>query len=160
MTITLTQWAIRHGVSHQALTELRQMMGVDTGPVSCSAKAGSEAAVQQAIRLEASRLGMRLWRNNVGACKDSTGRMIRYGLANDSAAMNKAIKSSDLVGIRPVVITQSHVGTTIGQFTAREVKRPGWTYAGTEREMAQLAWIKLIVSLGGDAGFATGEGTL
>ena len=62
MTATLTQWAIRHGVSHQALAELRQMMGVDTDPASCNAKPGSEAAVQQAIRLEASRLGMRLFR--------------------------------------------------------------------------------------------------
>ena len=156
----LTQWAARHGVSQAALTELRVMIGVDTDPAKCTAKVGSEAAVQTAIRLEASRLGVRLWRNNVGACKDESGRTIRYGLCNDSAQLNKRIKSSDLIGIRPVVITQDMVGHTIGQFVAREVKRPGWKYAGTEREKAQLAFIELLLSLGADAAFASGEGSL
>lgn len=156
----LTQWAARHGVSQAALAELRVMMGVDTDPAKCTAKAGSEAAVQTAIRLEASRLGVRLWRNNVGACKDESGRIIRYGLCNDSAQLNKRIKSSDLIGVRPVVITSDMVGHTIGQFVAREVKRPGWKYAGTEREKAQLAFIELLLSLGADAAFASGEGSL
>lgn len=156
----LTQWAIRHGVSHLALAELRQMMGVDTDPDKCTAKPGSEAAVQTAIRLEASKLGLRLFRNNVGACKDETGRIIRYGLCNDSAQLNKRIKSSDLIGIRPVVITPAHVGQTLGQFVAREVKRSDWKYTGTEREAAQRAFIEMILSLGGDAAFANGEGSL
>lgn len=156
----LTQWAARHGVSQAALAELRVMMGVDTDPAKCTAKAGSEAAVQTAIRLEASRLGVRLWRNNVGACKDESGRIIRYGLCNDSAQLNKRIKSSDLIGVRPVVITPDMVGQRIGQFVAREVKRPGWKYAGTEREKAQLAFIELLLSLGADAAFASGEGSL
>lgn len=156
----LTQWAARHGVSQAALAELRAMMGVDTDPVKCTAKAGSEAAVQTAIRLEASRLGVRLWRNNVGACKDESGRIIRYGLCNDSAQLNKRIKSSDLIGIRPVVITPDMVGHIIGQFVAREVKRPDWKYTGTDREKAQLAFIELLLSLGADAAFASGEGSL
>lgn len=156
----LTQWAARHGVSQAALAELRVMMGVDTDPAKCAAKAGSEAAVQTAIRLEASRLGVRLWRNNVGACKDESGRIIRYGLCNDSAQLNKRIKSSDLIGVRPVVITPDMVGHTIGQFVAREVKRPGWKYTGTDREKAQLAFIELLLSLGADAAFASGEGSL
>lgn len=156
----LTQWATRHGVSQAALAELRVMMGVDTDPAKCTAAAGSEAAVQTVIRLEASRLGVRLWRNNVGACKDESGRIIRYGLCNDSAQLNKRIKSSDLIGVRPVVITSEMVGHTIGQFVAREVKRPGWKYTGTEREVAQKAFIELVLSLGGDAAFASGEGSL
>ena len=156
----LTQWAARHGVSQVALAELRVMMGVDTDPAKCTAKAGSEAAVQTAVRLEASRLGVRLWRNNVGACKDESGRIIRYGLCNDSAQLNKRIKSSDLIGVRPVVITQDMVGHTIGQFVAREVKRPGWKYTGTDREKAQLAFIELLQSLGADAAFANREGSL
>lgn len=156
----LTQWAARHGVSQTALAELRAMMGVDTDPAKCTAKAGSEAAVQTAIRLEASRLGVRLWRNNVGACKDESGRIIRYGLCNDSAQLNKRIKSSDLIGVRPVVITSDMVGHTIGQFVAREVKRPSWKYTGTDREKAQLAFIELLQSLGADAAFASGEGSL
>lgn len=156
----LTQWADRHGVSHVALAELRAMMGVDTDPAKCTAKVSSEAAVQTAIRLEASRLGVRLWRNNSGCCKDETGRLIRYGLCNDSAQLNKRIKSSDLIGVRPVVITSDMVGQRIGQFVAREVKRPGWKYTGTDREKAQLAFIELLQSLGADAAFASGEGSL
>lgn len=154
--MTLTQWAARHGVSAEALAELT---GIVTDPQSAPT-GQSEAAVQQLVRLEASRLGMRLFRNNVGACKDDTGRVIRYGLCNDSAQMNKAVKSSDLIGIRPVIITLDMVGHTIGQFVAREVKRPGWSYRGTDREVAQQAFGQLVLKLGGDFKFCTGEGSL
>jgi len=119
-----------------------------------------ESKIQSIIRLEASHKGCRLWRNNVGALYTKEGNFVRYGLANDSAAINKIIKSSDLIGIRPIKITQDMVGKTIGQFLSREIKKSNWKYAGTEREKAQLAWINLINSLGGDACFATGEGTI
>lgn len=154
--LTLTQWAVRHGISTEALAELT---GIVIDPQS-TPTGQSEAAVQQLVRLEASRLGMRLFRNNVGACKDETGRVIRYGLCNDSAQMNKAVKSSDLIGIRPVIITPDMMGHTIGQFVAREVKRPGWSYRGTDREVAQQAFGQLVLKLGGDFKFCTGEGSL
>ena len=48
----------------------------------------TETDIQNLIKLEASRLGIRLWRNNVGALFDSNGRCLRYGLANDSASLN------------------------------------------------------------------------
>ena len=92
-----------------------------------------ESELQQQIRAEASRAGCVLWRNNVGALDG-----VRYGLANDSRAMNQLHKSADLVGIEPVLITQAMVGSVVGRFLAREVKRPGWTWTGTEREQAQL----------------------
>ena len=120
----------------------------------------SEAGILSDIRLEASEKGARLWRNNVGATYASNGQFLRYGLANDSSNLNKSVKSADLIGIRPVLITQEHVGTIIGQFISREIKKPGWRYSHTEREQAQVSWAELIISLGGDACFATSRGTL
>ena len=155
----LNQWAIKHGISFEALRELRQLMtGVNTDPAPVPGE--SEAAVQNRIRLEASRKGMRIWRNNVGAMMDDNGNFIRYGLCNDSKQMNTLIKSSDLIGIRPVTITQDHVGQIIGQFVAREVKAADWSYTGTPREEAQLKFLELCIALGADAAFANQEGTL
>ena len=119
-----------------------------------------ESTIQAEIRVEAASLGMCLWRNNVGAAQDASGNFFRFGLANDSVKMGKTIKSSDLIGIRPVVITQDMVGKTIGQFVAREVKREGWVFKGTPRELAQLKFLELVCGLGGDAQFASGPGTL
>lgn len=157
----LSQWAARWGVSNEAVADLRRALGsVPTDPVDPATTGESEAATQTRIRLEASRQGLRLWRNNVGATYTEDGNFIRYGLANDSKQMNERVKSSDLIGLRPVVVTPQHVGQTLGVFVAREVKPPGWRYRGTKREAAQLAFLKLILALGGDAAFATGEGTL
>ena len=120
----------------------------------------NEAAVSVQVRLEASRLGLRLWRNNVGAGYMQDGSFLRWGLANDSAAVNARLKSADLIGIRPVLITPQMVGAVLGQFVSREVKASNWRWRGTDREQAQMAWAELVNSLGGDAAFATGEGTL
>lgn len=115
----------------------------------------SESAIQQRVRLEAARRGMQLWRNNVGACVDQNGRHIRYGLANESAAMNDIIKSSDLIGIMPVFITPEMVGTVLGVFTAIECKHEGWKLTpGDKRGQAQAAFHDLVRSVGGKAWFA------
>jgi hypothetical protein len=119
----------------------------------------SEALVQSKVRLEAPRFGVTLWRNNVGVLLDKDGRPVRYGLANDSEKLNRVLKSSDLMGWRPVTITPAMVGMIIAQVVARECKPEGWRYTGTDRETAQKAWLDLINSAGGDAAFATGEGT-
>lgn len=155
----LGAWAIRWGVPLQAIKELEQFLGLD-GPGEPPAKGTSEAAAQAAVRIEAANKGLRMWRNNVGALVDERGVPVRYGLANDSKKMNELLKSHDLVGIRPIPITQAHVGLILGQFVSREIKEPGWRYTGTEREQAQQRWAILINSLGGDASFATGPGTL
>ena len=120
----------------------------------------TETEVLNDIRLSASGQGILLFRNNVGAAQDANGRHIRYGLANDSKAVSAAFKSSDLIGVRPVLITPEHVGMTIGQFVAIEVKRGGWAYKGNDREKAQLAFLHAIEAVGGYAKFATGVDTL
>jgi hypothetical protein len=151
--MNLYEWANRWNIPPAAITELRTMMGqVNTDPPPANGL--SEAAIQANIRLDATRKGMRLWRNNVGAVETEDGRFIRYGLCNDSKKMNQTIKSSDLIGIKPVTIEPHHVGTVIGQFVAREVKAGNWRYSGSAREEAQARFIELVVSLGGDAKFA------
>jgi hypothetical protein len=154
--MTYDEWAARHP---QAAAELRAIAIAMPSTVAMPPDA-DEAYAQSMIRLEASKLGKRLWRNNVGAGYLTDNTFVRFGLANDSPAVNKMMKSGDLIGINPILITPAHVGTTIGQFLSREVKRPGWKYTGTEREKAQLHWADLIMSLGGNAAMVTGPGSL
>lgn len=115
----------------------------------------SEAAIQQAIRLDIARSGIDLWRQNVGACQDQSGRLIRYGLLNESHALNQRFKSSDLVGIRPILITADMVGQVVGVFAAIECKASNWTYRpNDEHTQAQQRFIDLVRAAGGFAGFA------
>lgn len=116
----------------------------------------TEAKVQADIRIAAGHHSCRLWRNNSGACYDQSGRLIRYGLGNDSAQMNKRIKSPDLVGWTTVTVTPEMVGQQVAIFTGVECKAPGWNSGKkfTEREQAQLEFIGLVCNDGGYAGFA------
>lgn len=161
--ITLHQWATRWGIGLEAFRDLQMVLGAYTPPLPREAEGygKSEAWAQSVVRLEASRKGVKLFRNNVGALmpKDSK-RLVRFGLANESEQINDVIKSGDLIGWRPIVIQPQHVGYKIAQFTSREIKEPGWQYTGADREPAQLAWASLVVADGGDACFATGEGTI
>ena len=115
----------------------------------------SEAVVQQKTRLEFAKIGV-MWRNNVGACEDATGRLIRYGLGNDSAQLNREIKSSDLIGITPVTAYVASLArwTTLGVFTALEVKASDWRFTpGDERAIAQAKFHDIVKAAGGYAGF-------
>lgn len=147
---TLVEWARDWGVPDVAVLDLRYRMGVGVAPVA-SAKhpPWSEARAAQELRLEAAEQHILLFRNNVGALQDEDGRWVRYGLANDSTKLNEQFKSADYIGLR-----------ANGQFVSREVKAGDWKWTGTERELAQLRWADLILASGGDAGFATGRGTL
>lgn len=116
----------------------------------------SESLVQDEVRLRAAEMGISLWRNNVGVLKDERGRPIRYGLANESKKMNQSIKSADLIGIKPVLITPNMVGCMIGQFISLECKPGDWKYRGTDHEIAQAQWVKIINDAGGYAKFITG----
>lgn len=154
----LEQWAKKYGVSNAALEELRAAFGCV--PVVVNQANDSEARIQAEVRLEAAKKGVKLWRNNVGVLTDARGVPVRYGLANDSSRLNQACKSGDLIGWRPVLVTPTHVGATIAQFVSRECKRAGWKYKGDDHERAQLKWAEAVVADGGDACFASGEGTL
>nr|DAF30616.1 MAG TPA: Nuclease [Caudoviricetes sp.] len=157
MTPTLLEWQRKHGITAEALADLVTMVGLD---VPHSTKDTPEALVQDEARLLASKMGWRLFRNNKGVLPDKRGIPVRFGLCNETPALGKRLRSSDLIGIRPVVITPDMVGSTIGQFVAREVKKAGWKYKGTEHEVAQLAFGTLIIGLGGDFKFWNGEGEL
>jgi len=157
--MSVKDWQAKWNISDLALAELHKALVMEAHPFTMAPKT-PEHIVQANIRVEAAEKGLVLWRNNVGLAFDDRGNPIRFGLANDSSKMNKNIKSSDLIGIRPIVITLPMVGTTIGQFVAREVKRDGWEYKGTAREQAQAKFLELILLYGGDAGFANSTGTL
>lgn len=116
----------------------------------------NEAAVQTHTRLELARAGALAYRNNVGACEDKTGRIIRYGLCNESAQMNRVLKSSDLIGMMPVRIRPDHVGKVMGVFIAIECKTEGWHITpGDQRAQAQLRFLELVAAHGGLASFVS-----
>ncbi len=75
-----------------------------------------EAKIQHDVRL-ALGVTIPLWRNEVGVVRfeDKKGipRTVSFGLCKGS---------SDLIGIRPLLIMPEHVGRTIGQFVAFELK--------------------------------------
>lgn len=138
----LMQWMRDWNVPSAALPDLLRRLGAHDVPVS--AGGGSEQRQQGLIRLEAAKRGMLLWRNNVGALLDQRGVPVRYGLANDTKAMNQNIKSADLIGIAPG-----------GQFISLECKHEGWSWTGDAHEQAQLRWALIVQAGGGDARFIT-----
>lgn len=159
MNDVIAQWAQRWGVDPAAADDLFLLIG-RSSVVSGTCDGESESHAQAACRLDAAEKGTILYRNNSGALQDAGGRYVRYGLCNDSKRLNKSIKSSDLIGIAPVRILPEHVGCWMGQFTAREMKAPGWVFSGTPEEVAQQKFITIINRLGGNACFATGAGTI
>lgn len=116
----------------------------------------SETVNQQQARLAIARIGGLPFRNNSGACTDETGRLIRYGLGNDSAQLNKQIKSSDLICVVPTRIEPYMVGYHLGVFTALEVKPSGWKLRPSdERGHAQAKFHQIVRDACGFAGFVT-----
>ncbi len=97
----------------------------------------SEHEIQQRIRLACGRGPVRLWRNNTGALVDQQGRFVRFGLCKGS---------SDLIGLRSVVVTPEMVGERIAQFVALEIKAPQGVVSPE-----QQAFLRLVQELGGVA---------
>ena len=90
-----------------------------------------ESDLQRLIQLEATKLGARLFRNQVGSYLLADGRRLSSGLA---------VGSSDLIGW----ITRSD---GVAQFVAVEIKSTSGR-AGDH----QLAWIECVRKAGGIAG--------
>jgi hypothetical protein len=152
-SLEIHNWATRNSIPALALEELMWMFGAEPVPPHTIPGTKSEAAIQNEIRVDVSKSGGRAWRNNVGVLMNEINVPVRYGLANESKQMNQSIKSSDLIGLRPVTITQEHVGTIIGQFCAWEVKKQDWKYTGNKHEVAQLKFQQIVTNLGGHAQF-------
>lgn len=150
----LHEWAARWNIHPAAMADLGRVLGMKEVAGEGAAGVSDENAVSRGLRLAASKRGDILWRNNVGALLDARGVPVRYGLCNDTAALNKAMKSADLVGIKRLEITQAHVGQVVGQFMSIEAKEPTWRYTGTKHEIAQQAWALRVRTMGGVAVFA------
>lgn len=119
----------------------------------------SESNVSSRTRLAAVVKHWRLWRNNRGAGKLENGNFVRWGLANDSIKLGKVLKSGDLIGWRPVVITSDMVGKVIAQFVSVETKAADWRApprdTKDEDAAAQYLWAELVNREGGYAVFIT-----
>lgn len=164
---TYDEWARRHPQAAQELQAIQQQGVVPPGP---DEEGHSEDWAQSQVRMAAARSGAVLWRNNVGArkvkevhvCPKCTFRFevvsppLRWGICNDSAKLNAAMKSSDLIGMVPRLITAADVGKTLGQFVAIEMKKPGWKWKGDSHEQAQAAFGSLVQQKGGAFVFSTG----
>lgn len=87
-----------------------------------------ETNIQQLVRLEASKLGAIVWRNNTGGLYDKQGRWVSFGLCKGSA---------DLVGIFN------------GRFVAIEVKTPKGRLKPEQRK-----FLDIVRKEGGIAGVA------
>lgn len=116
----------------------------------------NETATSSHVQVAAASLNILLMRNNVGVAVDETGRHIRYGLMNESKKVNDQFKSSDLIGVTPVLIGPQHVGRVMGIFTALETKRAGWTLRpGDTHAQAQIRFLDLVKRYGAIGGIVT-----
>ena len=78
---TLTEWAQAWSVRPDALADLTRRLGALDAPLPPAEVGRSEAAVQARVRVAASALGWRCWRNNVGAGFNESGQFLRWGKA-------------------------------------------------------------------------------
>lgn len=104
----------------------------------------NEQAIQNRIRIAlGARPDLKLFRNNTGAYRDQNGQFVRFGLC---------VGSSDLIGLRSVVVTPDMVGKKVALFSAIEVK------AEKGRPTAdQTRFLHVVSEMGGLAGIARSE---
>ena len=92
-----------------------------------------ETNIMNKIMLAMSKKGYLCWRNQVGLFKTLDGRTVNIGIKG----------SSDLMAVKPTVITPEMVGQTLAVFVAVEVK----TATGRQSE-PQKKWQKAVEKLG------------
>lgn len=97
----------------------------------------SETTILAKIQLAITKIGARVFRNQVGKYKLPDGRWVSSGLA---------VGSSDLIGWCPLTVTQDMVGKRLAVFTAIEVKTP----KGRSTKQ-QTHFIKVVNNFGGVA---------
>lgn len=113
----------------------------------------TESPILTKIRVQASRLGARLFRNSTGQAW--TGKVSRLDSRRiiieepRKVVYGLCVGGSDLIGWQPVKITASMVGKTIAVFVAVEVK-----VGKTATTDAQIAFIDAVRAAGGLAGIA------
>lgn len=149
MLEALIAWQKKHNITMSAWADLSEIIATTAVQpfVPADQDDRGETPTTAIIRLEASKVGVSLWRNNSGVATNRDGRPVRFGLGNDSKRINETMKSSDLIGM-----------SSRGQFVAVEVKRPGWgrpMKPFTAREQAQWNFHEHVRRNGGIAGFAT-----
>lgn len=105
-----------------------------------------ESNVMKSIMLCASKVGARLFRNNVGVLQDKFGNYVRYGLAQGS---------SDLIGWTQIEITPEMVGKKVAVFTAIETKKSNFKIKNTPEH--QINFIEVVKKSGGIAGVACSD---
>lgn len=92
-----------------------------------------ETKIQNRIMMDMSEKGYLVWRNQVGLFKTLDGRTVNIGIKG----------SSDLMAVKPTVITPEMVGQTLAVFVAVEVK----TATGRQSD-PQKKWQKAVEKLG------------
>lgn len=112
--------------------------------------AASESAILKATLLRASQLGLRLFRNQVGA--GVAGVILRevepgvFLVRGRRVTMGLCTGSSDLIGWKPVTVTSDMVGSRVACFVALETKS-----ASGRATPEQINFIDRVLEAGGIA---------
>ena len=89
----------------------------------------SERRIQSEILLALTELGLSGWRQNVGTGWAGDVQKLKDGsvLIRNPRPLHSGLcrGSSDIIGLRQLIITPEMIGQTIAQFAAIEVKQPG-----------------------------------
>jgi hypothetical protein len=154
--MTFFEWAVSAGLSMEQIRSYQTHLGTYDERLT-DGEGASEASVLARCKVRASKMGGRLWRNNKGAAYLQDGTFLRYGILNDSKRISDEIKSSDLIGGYPLLITPAMVGTTVCQLWLVECKKEDWHFGADDHDNAQLKFLELGLAMGARATFATSE---